>query len=80
MPEKEPNTQMENRVFWLPLLGIVAFMLLGLALVFWPRTVLGVVSPIVGVVMIFVGAQQIAHSVAMRAKLMDPAMKLLQGI
>lgn len=53
---------------------------LGLALIFWPRGVLQVFPPLLGALMLVAGAIGIAHSLAMRARLMQPGMKLLQGL
>lgn len=64
----------------LPVLGGIAFLLLGLALMLWPEQVIALFPPAIGVVLILVGTLSIAHSLVLRGQLMEPQAKLLRGL
>lgn len=64
----------------IPLVAALALLLLGALLVFFPDTVLGLLPPLVGTVMLLVGLQGLIHALVMGERLPEPGMKMLQSV
>lgn len=63
-----------------PLIGGLLFFALGLCLLVWPEPVLTIFPPLLGTIMVLVGALLTAHSLIMWQRLMQPGFKLLRGV
>ncbi len=68
------------KLYLLPILGTVVLMLLGLALLIWPAGVINMFSPLLGIVLIVVGAQVTAHSLVMGRRVAAPGAALVRGL
>lgn len=70
----------KNSVLLFPMLGIIAFLLLGISMILWPNAIAAIIMPLIGTVLLIVGIQITAHTIAMSRKMMDPEIKLIQGL
>lgn len=62
-----------------PLAAALALLLLGLALLAWPDVLLKVLPPLIGVVLILVGAQFIISTLLMGSRVKEPSLRFLSG-
>lgn len=71
---------MKNTKMWGgPAAGAAVFFVLGVALLVWPEIVLLIFPPLVGILLLLVGLQQVTHTVVFYQKVIEPGMKLVQG-
>ena len=69
----------EKFIRCLPLLGALAFFLLGLSLFLFPEPIIRVLPVLIGLVLILVGIQGIAYTAVMHSKMMNAGFKLMHS-
>lgn len=70
----------KNPVPQLPLFGAATVLVLGLLLMVRPQVVLDIFPPLLGAVLAVAGAMGVAHTAAMRGRLVRPFAKLLLSV
>lgn len=69
-----------DRASLIPTIVMVAVLLLGLALVIWPDSILSVFPPLLGGVLVLVGGLVLAHCFVMWNRLAQPELQLLRAV
>lgn len=69
-----------KRLDALPLLGSLAFLILGLILLIWPAKVIIILPVLIGLVLVLVGVQGLAHTLVMHKRIMQPGYKAMQAL
>lgn len=69
-----------NRILIFPIAAACVLLLLGISMLFWPTAIISVFPPLIGIILIFVGVLNIAHSMVLHQLMLDPGFKLMQGI